>query len=226
MIRSGLVDKQKMSEQVLNILRKNIMLGEIKAGTHLKENSLSKELGISRGPLREAMIQLENEGLVTTPANGRSIVVGFSNQDVENLYNTRILIEKYAVSLITKEAIISGEKELQQCVALMENALKNGERDVNSDMLFHFILIRLTGNKSLIQTWRSLNGLIKTLIHVTSHYHATRHKEIISDHTKIVEFLKFSEINRAQLVLENHLTGAREYYKEAISQISAEGRNL
>ena len=96
------VNKKTMGEQVLNILRKDIMLGELKSGFHLKETILSKEMGVSRGPIREAIVKLENEGLVSTPSNGRTVVEGFSKKDIENLYNTRIQIEKYGISQLNR----------------------------------------------------------------------------------------------------------------------------
>lgn len=216
MFNSTSVDKQKIGDQVLIILRKSIMLGEIKAGTHLKETGISKELGVSRGPIREAIAQLEHEGLVITPSNGRTVVAGFSDVDIENLYNTRILIEKYAISQLTNEAIERGTEELSSYVDLMKKAVNNGGRDVDADLLFHYLLVALTSNKSLIQAWKSLNGLIKTLIQITSFY---AQEEVVHEHETIVKHLKSFEISNAQIELEKHLLAAREFYKDAVKQL-------
>lgn len=219
MFNEKIVDKQKMGDQVLNILRKSIMLGEIEAGTHLKETVLSKELGISRGPIREAIVQLELEGLVSTPSNGRSVVEGFSNSDIENLYNTRIQIEKYAISQISPEAFKKGEAELKRCIEAMQDALERGQREVDADLQFHFLLVQLTGNKSLTQVWKSLNGLIKTLITVTSDFALAKQIIIVEEHTRIIQWLKEIEIEKAQNELETHLLDAREFYKSAVVQL-------
>lgn len=219
MYNTKIVDKQKMGDQVLNILRRRIMLGEIKAGTHLKETVLSKEFGISRGPIREAMVQLENEGLVSTPPNGRTTVEGFSEKDIENLYNLRINIEKYAISQLTPEAIEKGEAELMQYVDVMSAALERGEREVEADLSFHFLLVKLTENKSLIQAWKALSGLIKTLIQVTTDFTMAKQIVVIEEHTSMVQWLKSQEIEKAQKELEQHLLAAREFYKSAVIQL-------
>ena len=208
------VNKKTMGEQVLDILRKDIMLGELKSGFHLKETVLSKELGVSRGPIREAIVKLENEGLVSTPSNGRTVVEGFSKKDIENLYNTRIQIEKYGISQLTVDAIEGGKKDLYHCVELMEAGHQRGERDVEADLLFHFLLIKLTGNKTLIQLWKSLNGLIKTLIYVTTDF-IVQQRNIIDEHIRIIKCLESRDFDQAKVEVENHLLAALEFYKKA-----------
>ncbi|MBM4761092.1 GntR family transcriptional regulator [Bacillus sp. B15-48] len=218
MLNAKNVDKQKMGDQVLNILRTSIMLGEIPAGTHLKETVLSKEMGISRGPIREALLELENEGLVNTPPNGRRVVVGFSKKDIENLYNVRIQIEKYAISQLSVEDFLRGEGELNHCVDVMETALNHGEREVDADLQFHFLLVQLTNNKSLIQIWKSLKALIKTLIVVTTDFTMAKQIVVVEEHRKIIQHLKDGEIEKAQEQLATHLLAAREFYMSAIIQ--------
>jgi len=209
-----LIDKQKIGDQVLDALRKSIMLGEIPAGSHLKENVLSTEFGVSRGPIREAISQLEKEGLVSTPSNGRTIVEGFSITDIKNLYNTRMLLEDYALSQLSFKAIQEGKEELYQFVSLMEEGHARGERDIKADLLFHYTLIKLTNNKSLLQLWTSLNGVIQTLIQVTTAF--TVHQEVvITQHKNIVQFLENNEIEQARATLREHLLEAREFYKTA-----------
>ena len=208
------INKEKTGEKVLVILREKIMLGHLKSGFHLKETNLSKELGVSRGPIREAITQLESEGLVSTHSNGRTTVEGFSIKDIENLYNTRINLETYAISQLTSKDIENGKADLYRCLELMEEGHEKGERDVEADLLFHELLIKSTGNKTLIQLWKSLQGIVKTLINVTSDY-AGHQKEIIEEHILVVKSLEMGEFKKAQDLLEYHLKGALEFYKKA-----------
>src|SRR5699024_986033 len=91
------VQRKLIWQQVLEDLRKKIILDEIKGGEHLKEAELSNQLGVSRGPIREAIVQLEKEGLVQTLKNGRTKVIGFTIKDVDDLYYSRIIIETAAI---------------------------------------------------------------------------------------------------------------------------------
>lgn len=214
MEHNEVINKQSIGEKVLLVLRERIMTGKLKSGTHLKEAVLSKELGVSRGPIREAITKLESEGLVTTHSNGRTSVEGFSEKDLENLYHTRIKIEVYAVVQLTTEAVQSGLPDLYDCVHAMNEGQKRGFRDVDSDLQFHYQLIKMTGNKTLMQLWKSLNGLIRTIINVTTDY-TVHQEEVIHDHYLIVEYLEKSDFENASVQLEKHLQEALLFYKDA-----------
>ena len=79
--------------QVFNALEDAILNGSYKEGDSLNELRLSKSLGVSRTPVREALMQLELEGLVKNIPNKGAVVVGVSEQDVEDIYEIRIRIE-------------------------------------------------------------------------------------------------------------------------------------
>ena len=208
------INKEKTGEKVLVILREKIMLGQLKSGFHLKETVLSKELGVSRGPIREAITHLESEGLVSTHSNGRTTVEGFSMADLENLYNARINLETYAISQLTLIDIENGKSDLYRCLESMVKVMKKGSVMLKQIYYFMNYLLKSTGNKTLIQLWKSLHGIIKTLINVTSDY--TGHQmEIIDEHILIVNYLEMGEFKRAQNQLEYHLKGALEFYKKA-----------
>ena len=79
--------------QVFNTLEDAILNGSYKEGDSLNELRLSKSLGVSRTPVREALMQLELEGLVKNIPNKGAVVVGVSEQDVEDIYEIRIRTE-------------------------------------------------------------------------------------------------------------------------------------
>src|SRR5690625_2177086 len=92
------IEKRTMSNQVLFYLRKEIMLNKLREGHHLKETEIASQLNVSRGPVREALTQLEIENLVEKRSNGRTVVEKFERKDIENLYNARILLENAALA--------------------------------------------------------------------------------------------------------------------------------
>lgn len=215
----NIVNKRKIGDQVLTLLRKDIMLREIEPGTHLKESVLSREYGVSRGPIREAIAQLEKEGLVHTPSNGRTLVEGYSLRDIENLYSSRSQIEKYALSEINYNSFLRSEAELQYCIHLMEKALFKKEKEVDADLQFHYLLVSFSQNKTLIQVWKSLFELLKTVIHVTQEFTMSKEVITIEHHKQIVRGLKERSIEKAQMVLEEHILSANKFYKDAVAEL-------
>ncbi|MBN1332121.1 MAG: GntR family transcriptional regulator, partial [Synergistales bacterium] len=107
-------------EEVTITIRRAILRGEFKAGDRLVETEIAKALGVSRTPVREALRMLENEGLVRrVPRGGGVEVVGFSNEDIIELYTIRetleVLAAEYAIRNIS-------EKELKELESLVESS--------------------------------------------------------------------------------------------------------
>lgn len=111
--------------QVFNTLEDAILNGSYKEGDSLNELRLSKSLGVSRTPVREALMQLELEGLVKNIPNKGAVVVGISEQDVEDIYEIRIRTEGLAARLCAEKITDEELEELEQCMALQEYYLKS-----------------------------------------------------------------------------------------------------
>ena len=146
-------------QQVVEILRNAIITGAYEPGERLIEASLSTELGTSRGPVREALRQLENEGLVlSTPYRG-AVVLGVSDEEVQEvLIPIRLTLERYsfahALDRLTEEDVA----ELGKQVWLMEQAADRGDlgRLVEADLRFHEIVIAASGQTHTVQIWRTI----------------------------------------------------------------------
>ena len=95
--------KTVLSSKIANILRQEIYENTIKVSEHLNEAAIAARLGISRGPLRDAIHILENEGLVKTPPNGRTVVMGFTAKEISEYYGLRYYLESEAIRKILSE---------------------------------------------------------------------------------------------------------------------------
>jgi|GEM_PF-61024 len=107
-------DNYSLGSRVFHMIRENILSGKYERDEELKEKSIGEELGVSRTPVREALRQLELEGLVTIIPNKGAYVVGISQKDIKDIYEIRSRLEglcaKWAAENITKEqADIIGE---------------------------------------------------------------------------------------------------------------------
>lgn len=214
--------KRNLSEQIEEVIRKRIMLLQFSEGEHIKENKLAEEFSISRGPIREAIAKLELEGLVTRAANGRTMVSRFDIEYVENLYEVRIMLEKFAIQTLAKGVNNEDLEELQSYVDTMKTEKDHSEIYREADINFHFSLVKLSQNKTLIQSWYSLKDLLLTLIEVTTSASRERQNEIIEQHDSIIVAIREGQFEQASIVLEEHLRSASDYYREAVFRLQNE----
>lgn len=214
------LEKRPISDYVSNYLRKKIICQELVEGEHLKEAALSKQLTVSRGPIREAISKLEMEGLVKTPANGRTLVQKMDEKDVYDLYTTRILLEKHALSIQNPSLLKKEGNKLYSYIEHMEKSAALGTQNIEADLNFHFLIIQMTGNRTLIQLWSSLAAIIQSLIEVTSEFALEQKNEIIQEHRLVADALLQGQITVAQQLLETHLEGAADYFSKAIFKLT------
>ncbi|MFC2949542.1 GntR family transcriptional regulator [Virgibacillus sediminis] len=206
------IEKQNISDQVLEHLRKKIILHEWKEGDRLAEARLSKDLEVSRGPIREAIAKLEAENLVERHSNGRTVVKKFDTEDIINLYDSRLLLENHALTQIDKAALEKNLRLMRLYIEQMHEAHDAGVRDIDSDLAFHGLLVKMSNNQTLVQLWSSLQGIFRTLIDITSEVSESSQGEVIGYHSKIVDALEAGEVQEAQKILAHHLKEASLYY--------------
>ncbi|MFG6115676.1 GntR family transcriptional regulator [Halobacillus sp. MO56] len=205
------IEKQNISNRVLEYLRKQIILGQYEKGDYLVEAALSKELGVSRGPIREAISKLEAENLVERHSNGRTVVKRFDIIDIQNLYDSRILLETHALKQVDPEVLEMNKENLFLFVDEMQKSYEHKQRDIESDLAFHGYLVQLTDNHTLIQLWTSLKEVFRTLIDITSEVTESKQQEIIDQHVSIVESLAEGDLKQANNMLTEHLQDACHY---------------
>ena len=135
-------DDRSLRIRVFNAIENAILDGEYKDGDSLNELRLSKELGVSRTPVREALMQLELEGLVRNIPNKGAVVVGVTEQDTHDIYEIRIRIEGLASRLCAENITDDELHALEQIVDLQEfYLLKNDTEQIwKLDGDFHKII--------------------------------------------------------------------------------------
>jgi DNA-binding GntR family transcriptional regulator len=124
-------------------LRHAIAYGELAPGAQLGEAELARELGVSRGPLREAMQRLTQEGLLVSIRNRGLFVIEMTDEDIRDMYIARTAVECAAGSLLAEADHQSAGEELREQVRRMEKAAKADDRTELSeaDMVFHEVLV-------------------------------------------------------------------------------------
>ncbi|TFB76477.1 GntR family transcriptional regulator [Cryobacterium glaciale] len=157
-----------LRQQVVEILRQDILDNIMHPGERLLESTLCERYGVSRTVIREALRQLESESLITMLPNRGPIVTILSARDIESLYEVRASLEGLAGELFARNATADHVGELIEHLALMETTYLAGDLHTRGESKdkFYRILLRGGGNEVLSA---SLKG-IHTRIGIFRHY--------------------------------------------------------
>lgn len=199
-------DNYSLSARVFKKLRKDILAGRYAANEELKEKSIGEELGVSRTPVREALRQLELEGLVSIIPNKGAYVVGVTLKDVRDIYEIRSMLEglcaKWAAEYITKEQLA----ELEEIIYLSEfhAAKENWEQILELDNRFHELLYESSHSKELMHVLKDYHQYVQRLRKNTL-THPERVKASTEEHKSIAEALRRHDAALAQTNALNHI---------------------
>ena len=193
-------------QQVVEILRSAIITGSYEPGERLIEATLSTELGTSRGPVREALRQLENEGLVMSFPYRGAVVLGVSDDEVQEvLIPIRLTLERYSFLRALETMTDEDFAELGKQVWLMEQAAHADDlpRIVEADLRFHEIVIGASGQTHTVQIWRTIWPRIRAYF-----YRYGRGQDLgqmVREHRDLLEALQSRDPERMRAVLEQHI---------------------
>ena len=194
------------AQQIAESLRSSIIAGRYEPGERLIETALSAELGTSRGPVREALRQLENEGLVMSLPYRGAVVLGVSDDEVQEvLIPIRLTVERYSFARALDVMTEADFAEMAKQVWLMEQAAKSGdlEKAVEADLRFHDIVISTSGQTHTLQIWRSIWPRIRAYFY---RYGRGRSLEVMADeHRELLEAMQTRDPKIVLGILERHI---------------------
>jgi len=162
------IDPFRLGDEVADRLRRAIIVGELEQGTHLVESVLSTEFDVSRGPIRDALRELESEGLVEARRRGL-FVTGLTREDVWELYTLRAALDLMALDLAVERFRPVDFAHLRELVKAMESAVTDGRMAdfAQADMDFHSAFYERAGHRRLLRAWQGLVRTFRVLIEVT-----------------------------------------------------------
>ncbi len=213
-------------EQVVSVLRFEILVGALPHGAHLKEPVLAQRFGVSRMPIREAIAQLDRECLVRILPRRGAFVIGISEQDISDIYECRTMLELAAVRRVAAIIDARAAAELDQLVDQMAVAVASGRLRwmAMADISFHRRIMDLSRNRALIASWEPLAPLIETILGVTDST-CIELPAAVESHRAITRALARHDIAEATAIMELHLPSG-EYLVQRAIQAVREGGNL
>ena len=203
------LEKKSLREQALSALRIAITSGELEPGRHLVETELSDMLQISRGTLREALRQLEQEGLLSAGPRGRLSVRHLDAKEIRDIFAVRAALESLAARTLCElpdraQVTASLRTAIEAMAAAAEGSL---EERIESDLEFHRTMCHLTGNETLLHSWESLEGSIRMSIMFAGVERAVSNMSV-DRHYDIVTAIESGDASLARQTILEHMDGA------------------
>ena len=193
-------------QQATEILRTAIISGRFDPGDRLIESTLSAELGTSRGPVREALRQLENEGLVMSFPYRGAVVLGVSDEEVhEVLIPIRLTLERYSWTRALEQLTDDDFAELGKQIWLMEQAGKANDliKLVDADLGFHELVISASGQLHTVQIWRTIWPRIRAYFFRYERFRSF--EETVEEHRELLAALQTRDPEIVLAQLEAHI---------------------
>jgi DNA-binding GntR family transcriptional regulator len=205
-------------------IRGKILSGEFPPGTGLSEASIARELGNSRGPLREAVRRLTAEGLLRPSPTGGSVVVDFSRRDVAELYELREALEVYAAGKAAEHGLRRAEldtlQELIDAVLLLRDELQvSGKhhlgteamaRFIRIDFQFHNTLVRAAANSRILKAVADTRVLLNIFGIRRKGHDVAQLTDIHRYHNQILLAIARKDPQEAMRLLGEHIRVSKE----------------
>ncbi len=192
---------------VVRALRDAIVTGRLEPGERLVERELSARMNASRGPVREALQQLEHEGLVVSYPYRGTQVAEIAGEEIEQvLVPIRLVLERYAVRYALPVLSDVDLAQLDRLIVTMHAAALAGDQGtvVETDVRFHELLMERAGKPHCLRLWRSIVPRVRAYFHRDTTRHASL-EDVAVGHRDLLGALHSRDMTRVGPVLERHI---------------------
>jgi DNA-binding GntR family transcriptional regulator len=190
---------------VVEALREAIIAGKLEDGARLIEDKIARELKTSRGPVREALKQLEHEGFVVSYPYRGAVVLGVSDEEVHQvLIPVRLTLEKFSIPKAVERMEDADFAELAKEVWMMSEAARTSDlqKSVDADIRFHELLLERSGQPHAAQVWRSIAPRIRAYFF---RYGRSNLQRVAAEHGELLEALQTRDSDVIAAALDKHI---------------------
>ena len=226
------VRRSRVTEDVYDVLRRYILKQNFAVGERLDVKELARQLDVSRTPVREAIQRLEGEDLVKIVPRSGTYVRDVTAQDVNEVFELRYALEGHAVAQLAARPLSEDELEtVREHATGPSEQRASGKRSEEEDddrgivehaeanRSFHEELIALTGNRKLIQLYRTLNAhTMMAFIHYSQPAWEERRALEREEHAALLHALEEGDAAAAREAMEHHVERARRSLIEDVEQ--------
>lgn len=211
-----------LSERIEQKIAGALLTGELRPGSRLVESALAGKLGVSRSPVREALVALERKGIVTSESRRGYSVAEFTEKDVQEIYSLRLLLETAALrrgfGQTEKPDLAEGEAILNR---LREASEQGADRStiVSLDMEFHEWICRSAQHSRILSAWDRLRLQTLFLMGLTTKTREKTPDDYFEAHRSIFEAIRGGDIRDAESVLAEHMLEAQRRASRSIAEL-------
>jgi DNA-binding GntR family transcriptional regulator len=199
---------RSVRDQITDMIREDLLCGRIPPGSRLSEVKLAERFGVSRGPIRESLAQLTNEGLLISKPNCGVSVAPETADDVRDLIvPIRRTIETYALRSFFDQIGESDFRNWEEVLHRLDRACRDGNQEeiTLQDIAFHRSIITRADQPDLIAIWQTI------LVRVRGHFreavqrYGESYERIAAEHRELIETFRRGNKEEAVSALEKHI---------------------
>jgi Transcriptional regulators len=205
-----MIIKQNLDDQAYEVIQNMILNAKYKAGHKIIPNDISSELGISRTPITHALKRLEQEGLITAIQGGKYCIPQYKEEDVNEIFDARLLIEKQAVRTLIKTLDNKKIKELKSLAKSYIEMIdkKDVELSVKADFGFHNYLVKSMNNSRIDQFFLMLQKQLIIYRYIGTKINERLH-DSADEHISVINYIEAKDEEKAVDMIETHIENSR-----------------
>lgn len=214
----------RLVDSALEALRTSILEGRFAPGERLLEMQLAQGLGISRGPLREALHLLEKDGIIYSIPRRGKFVQTFDLRAIDEVYSLRRILEPFAGRLTIERSRGEAYETLEAAYEAMEAAVKEDDPLLfaRRDIAFHRQMVELSHHSLLTRAWlENIDGKLRIFLNMTTKTHGPL-ADALSSHDTILERVRAGDADATEEIVRTHIDGAWERARYALSEVGAQ----
>jgi DNA-binding GntR family transcriptional regulator len=206
-------ERRGLTEQVADSIRQAIFSGSFELGERLNEADIADRLHVSRGPVREALTQLRQEGIVTMSWHRGAFIMELSAADVSELYSLRTVLEVFAIRQAAGAATTA---DLEAMYAVLAAMSKAGDDQSDFDMIqldvqFHDELYRAAHHDRLGTAWSSIRSQVLLSLLVKRHTSNEYYRDlVIAEHQLLFDLVRSRDADACEVALREHISATYE----------------
>jgi DNA-binding GntR family transcriptional regulator len=196
------------AERVYLHVKSGVLDRRYEGGTLLTEGDLAEAVGVSRTPVREALLRLEAEGLLKLYPKKGALVLPVSAQEIADVVETRLLVEQHAVAKVVGAVPPQLLARLEESLAEQRVHAENGDLAAFAvaDRCFHAEIVRGAGNRILAHLYDQLRDRQLRMGVATMHAEPSRVAKNLAEHTEILAALRAGAAGTAAALVEQHVS--------------------
>jgi len=202
---------KSLKEKAYDILKELILTGRLEQGKLHNEKRLAEVLGVSRTPVREALLELSREGMVSfVPSKGVK-VLKITPKQVQEVFELRRIIEGYIMKSISKQLTPVDLKKIEKILSKQDRSASKDEElsFIEMDKEFHLFMASKMGNQQIEAILQNLRDQIH-LMGIRAIKDQSRSQQVLKEHQKIFSALKKKDAKRAHEELMKHLNNTEK----------------